>query len=145
LLEIAGVAKDTAFNKMEANIDPFTYMTADPHIFACGDARPMPFSKSANTANSEGQYVASLVVKLLNGKSISKADWKSPHTTCYSAVGIEPIRAISVNADYAYDDGKKSFGFANASTMEDWSSDKGQAAGLQLMSWAKGLYADFFN
>jgi NADPH-dependent 2,4-dienoyl-CoA reductase/sulfur reductase-like enzyme len=69
LLEIAGVAKDSVFNKMEADIDPFTYQTkADPDVFCTGDVRPMGFSKSGNTANTEGKIVAEYIDMHLKGK-----------------------------------------------------------------------------
>lgn len=150
ILEIAGVAKDSVFNKAEADIDPFTYqVVGDPYVFCAGDVRPMGFSKSANTANTEGQYVASLIAKVLDGKGVSRADWVSPHTTCYSAVAVpgdkSTMRAIAVNAGYAYDDAKKSFGFHDASTMEDWKSAKGLDAGRSLLAWGNGLYNDFFH
>ncbi|MDD2369124.1 MAG: FAD/NAD(P)-binding oxidoreductase, partial [Sulfuricurvum sp.] len=146
LLEIAGVAKDSVFNKAEANIDPFTYQViGDLNVFCTGDVRPMGFSKSANTANTEGRVVAANIVKYMGGQELSQKTWTSPHTTCYSAVESDPLRAISVNAGYAYDETKKSFGFANASTMEKWDSADGLAAGKGLIEWGNGLYRDFFN
>jgi NADH dehydrogenase FAD-containing subunit len=146
LLEIAGVAKDSVFNKAEANIDPFTYQViGDLNVFCTGDVRPMGFSKSGNTANTEGRIVAANIVKYMAGKELSQKTWTSPHTTCYSAVESNPLRAISVNAGYAYDETKKSFGFADASTMEKWDSADGLAAGKGLIEWGNGLYRDFFN
>ncbi|MDD2951340.1 MAG: FAD/NAD(P)-binding oxidoreductase [Sulfuricurvum sp.] len=146
LLEIAGVAKDSVFNKAEANIDPFTYQViGDLNVFCTGDVRPMGFSKSANTANTEARVVAANIVKYMGGQELSQKTWTSPHTTCYSAVESDPLRAISVNAGYAYDETKKSFGFANASTMEKWDSADGLAAGKGLIEWGNGLYRDFFN
>jgi sulfide dehydrogenase [flavocytochrome c] flavoprotein chain len=145
LLEIAGVAKDSVFNKMEADIDPFTYQTkADPDIFCTGDVRPMGFSKSGNTANTEGVIVAGYIDMHLSGKKLSKATWKSPLTVCYSAVTSDPLKAVSVNAEYAYNEKTKSFGFANAGTMENWNSKEGLMAGKGLLEWGKGLYRDFF-
>jgi sulfide dehydrogenase [flavocytochrome c] flavoprotein chain len=145
LLEIAGVAKDSVFNKMEADIDPFTYQTkADPDIFCTGDVRPMGFSKSGNTANTEGVIVAGYIDMHLAGKKLSKATWKSPLTVCYSAVTSDPLKAVSVNAEYAYNEKTKSFGFANAGTMENWNSKEGLMAGKGLLEWGKGLYRDFF-
>jgi NADH dehydrogenase FAD-containing subunit len=146
LLEIAGVAKDSVFNKAEANIDPFTYQViGDKNVFCTGDARPMGFSKSANTANTEGKIVAANILKYLGGQELSQKTWKSPLTVCYSAVEGDPLRAISVHAEYAYDESKKSFGFANAGTMEKWDGEEGIAGGKGLQEWGKGLYRDFFN
>jgi NADH dehydrogenase FAD-containing subunit len=145
LLEIAGVSKDSTFNKGEANIDPFTYQViGDKNVFCAGDARPMGFSKSGNTANTEGKIVAANIVKYLNGENLSRANWKSPLTVCYSAVECDPLRAISVHAEYSYDDAKKSFGFANAGTMEKWEGAEGLAGGKGLKEWGNGLYRDLF-
>lgn len=146
LLEIAGVAKDSVFNKGEANIDPFTYQViGDKNVFCTGDVRPMGFSKSGNTANTEGKIVAANIVKYLAGTELSQKTWSSPLTVCYSAVSGDPMRAISVHAEYAYDESKKSFGFANAGTMEKWDGADGLAGGKGLVEWGKGLYRDFFN
>lgn len=142
LLEIAGVAKDSPFNKMEANIDPFTYeVIGQKDIFCSGDVRPMGFSKSGNTANSEAHYVAKVVAGRINGK---KVKWESPLTVCYSAVAADPMLAISVNAGYAYNEKTKAFAFANAATNEIWKGKQGSNNGKALMEWAKGMYRDMF-
>ncbi len=141
LLEIAGVAKD-AINKGEANIDPFTYQViGDPHVFCSGDARPMAFSKSGNTSNSEGHVVARSISDRILGK---KYAWSSPHTTCYSAVSLDPTRSIFVNADYKWSDTNKSFSFFHASTMENWHGKIGTNAGKGLFEWGSGMYRDMF-
>lgn len=146
LLEIAGVAKDSVFNKGEANIDPFTYQViGDLNVFCTGDVRPMGFSKSANTANTEGRIVAANIIKYMGGQELSQKTWTSPLTVCYSAVSGDPLRAISVHAEYAYDATKKSFGFANAGTMEKWDGADGLAGGKGLIEWGNGLYRDLFN
>jgi NADH dehydrogenase FAD-containing subunit len=141
LLEVAGVAKD-AINKMEANINPFTYQViGDPFVFCAGDVRPMGFSKSGNTANTEGHIVARSVVSNIQG---SKFTWDSPHTTCYSAVSANPLHAISVDADYLYNKKTKGFGFHNASADEQWRGTHGTDNGEGLIAWANGMYADMF-
>jgi len=146
LLEIAGVAKDSVFNKGEANIDPFTYQViGDKNVFCTGDVRPMGFSKSSNTANTEGKIVAGNIIKHLSGQELTRKDWKSPLTVCYSAVEGDPLRAISVHAEYSYDENKQSFGFANAGTMEKWDGADGLAGGKGLIEWGKGMYREFFN
>ena len=146
ILEIAGVAKDSVFNKAEANIDPFTYQViGDKNVFCTGDVRPMGFSKSANTANTEGKIVAANIIKYLGGEELSQKTWKSPLTVCYSAVEGDPLRAISVHAEYSYDETKKSFAFANAGTMEKWEGADGIAGGKGLQEWGKGIYRDLFN
>lgn len=142
LLEIAGIAKD-GVNKLEANIDPFTYQVKDdPNIFCCGDVRPMRFSKSGNTANSEGYVVARIIADLIAGK---KPSWKSPHTTCYSAVAADPVRAISVDADYKWDKKNKFFTFANPKLNENWHVKTGVQTGKGLMEWGRGMYRDMFE
>lgn len=142
LLETAGVAKDSVFNKKEADINPFTYqVNGDPNVFCSGDVRPMGFSKSGNTSNSEGQYVAKVIANRIKGK---ETEWTSPLTICYSAVADDPLRAISVNAGYSWNPNAKTFGFANASTMEDWHGKSGTNAGRGLKEWASGMYRDMF-
>ena len=144
LLEVAGVAKDSAFNKLEGNIDPFTYeVVGEKNIYVTGDARPMGFSKSGNTSNSEGHFVAKVLANRINGKGDTK--WESPLTVCYSAISASPEMAISVNAGYAYNKEKKAFGFANASMNENWHGKSGKQNGKLLKEWAKGMYRDMFN
>ena len=146
ILEIAGVAKDSVFNKAEANIDPFTYQViGDKNVFCTGDVRPMGFSKSANTANTEGKIVAKNIVKYLAGEELGRKTWSSPLTVCYSAVQGKEMRAISVHAEYAYDEAKKSFAFANAGTSEKWDGKEGLDGGKGLVEWGKGMYREFFN
>ncbi len=144
LLEIAGVAKD-AINKMEADINPFTYqVNGHPDIFCAGDARPMGFSKSGNTSNTEGHTVAHSIVSHMS-MNVKKFKWVSPHTTCYSAVSAKPIHAISVDAGYSYNQKTKTFGFANASTDEEWKGKHGINNGKGLIGWASGMYLDMFS
>ena len=143
LLEICGVAKDTAFNKLEGNIDPFTYeVVGEKNIYVTGDARPMGFSKSGNTSNSEGHYVGKLIAGRINtGKDIK---WKSPLTVCYSAVSAQPEHAISVRAEYEFE-GKKLKGFTNVELSQEWHGKVGINNGKALKEWAKGMYRDMFN
>lgn len=145
LLELCDVAKDTAFNKLEGNIDPFTYEVLgaqNKNIFVSGDARPMGYSKSGNTANTEGRYLAQLIAqRILNGKDIA---WRSPLTRCYSVVSTKPQRAISVKAEYKFE-GKTLAGFTNVELYEDWKSDASMQNATMLNEWADGLYADMFS
>lgn len=137
LLETFGLV-DPANSQKEAHIDTFKYnVIGDEHVYVTGDSRPMPFSKSANTAVSEGKYVAKVLAAHAQGKSIS---WESPHTTCFSVVNANPMEAISVDAGYAYDEKKKSFGFANVSMNESRDVAKGKAT----LEWAQGIYRDLF-
>ncbi|MEJ2499665.1 MAG: FAD-dependent oxidoreductase [Campylobacterales bacterium] len=144
LLEVAGVAKDSIFNKMEADINVLTYeVNGHPEIYCTGDVRPMGFSKSGNTANTEAVYVAKRIAGKINGSA--EMAWESPLTICYSAVAMDPVLAISINAGYSYDDKAKRFGFANVYTNETWDGRIGINNGRGLMEWAKGMYRDMFN
>jgi len=143
LLEIAGVAKDSVFNKQEGDIDVFSYeVNGHPDIYVTGDARPMGFSKSGNTANSEGVIVAKMIAGKINGKNVP---WESPLTICFSAVAMDPVLAISVNASYMYDKEKSAFAFANASTNEKWDGKPGINNGKGMHEWAKGMFRDMFS
>jgi len=138
LIEQMGLVDNSSPQK-EAHIDPFKYnVIGDDRVYVAGDARPQPYSKSANTANSEGHYVAKVIAARSMGKDIS---WVSPHTLCYSMVNAEPMEAISVDAGYAYDDKKKAFGFANVIMLEN----RDQAKGHATIEWAKGIYRDLFS
>jgi NADH dehydrogenase FAD-containing subunit len=111
----------------------------DEHVYVAGDSRPMPFSKSANTSNTEGKFVAKLIAAHAAGK---RMDWVSPTTTCYSMVNASPNEAISVDARYAYDAAKREFSFSKDTKMfEDRNTGQGKAA----LDWAQGLYSDLFG
>ena len=145
LLEVCEVAQDTAFNKMEGNIDPFTYEVVgaeNKNIFVSGDARPMGYSKSGNTSNTEGHYLGQLIAqRIKDGKDIP---WVSPLTVCYSEVSTKPDRAISIRAQYKFE-GKTLAGFTNVELSEQWKDKAGLDNGRLLDAWAKRLYADMFN
>ncbi len=144
LLEICGVAKDTVYNRLEGNINPITYeVYGHKDIFISGDARPMGFSKSGNTSNTEGQYVAKIIAAKINKKA--PIQWISPITICFSAVSIYPERAIFIHSEYAYDKDKKSFGFATPITSEKWSGKDGLENAKGLYSWANSMFIDMFN
>ena len=144
LLEVAGVAKDSIFNKKEADIDVMTYeVNGYPEIYCTGDVRPMGFSKSGNTANTEGVIVAKRIAAKINAKAPSP--WESPLTICYSAVATDPTLAISINAGYAFDAKTKRFSFANVYANEVWDGRVGINNGRGLFEWAKGMYRDMFN
>lgn len=144
LLEVAGVAKDSIFNKMEADINVLTYeVNGYPEIYCTGDVRPMGFSKSGNTANTEGVFVAKEIAAKINGEPATP--WESPLTICYSAVAMDPTLAISINAGYAYDAKTKRFTFANVYANEQWDGRIGINNGRGLMEWAKGMFRDMFH
>jgi len=125
--------------QMEANIDVLMYnVIGDDRVYVTGDARPMPFSKSGNTANSEGKFVAKVIAARSQGKEIA---WESPHTICYSAVMPKPLSSISVDALYKYDPKTKGFAFDQVKMFEKWDTARGQAN----LEWARGLYRDMFS
>ncbi|MCL5669443.1 MAG: NAD(P)/FAD-dependent oxidoreductase [Gammaproteobacteria bacterium] len=139
LLETLGVMDSKSLQK-EARIDVLKYnVIGDERVYIAGDSRPMPFSKSANTANTEGRYVAKVIAAHAAGKKI---DWQTPTTTCYSMVNANPKEAISVDARYAYDAEKKEFSFSKDTKMfQERSADQGKAT----LEWAQGIYNDLFG
>ena len=138
LIEALGLV-DPKSPQKEALVDPLKYnVVGDPHVYVTGDSRPQPFSKSANTANTEGKYVAKVLAARAQGKDI---DWYSPETICFSMVNANPLEAISVDAGYVYDPAK-GFGFNMATIKMDEKRDA--AKGRACIEWAKGMYRDLF-
>jgi len=141
ILERVGLAKD-AKNKLEAHINQLTYEAIDAkNVYITGDSRPMGFSKSGNTSNIEGKYVASHIAQKINKTKPVK--WRSPVTSCFSAVSIEPEKAIYIYTEYAYDKNIV-FSFANTVSSEDWKKD-GAVNAESIYDWADALYADMFD
>lgn len=142
ILERFGLAKD-GINKREADINPLTYeANSAKNVFISGDARPMPFSKSANTAATEGEYVAKIVASRINKKAAPK--WESAVTRCFSAISINPQRSISLRVEYAYDDKAKTFSFANPQMYEDWKGNGEKDTKLQF-EWADAIFKNLFS
>ncbi len=153
ILETMGFAKD-AKDMMEGNINPITYeVMGEKDIFIAGDARPMGFSKSGNTSNSEGKYVGKVIANRINKIKITK--WESPITTCFSAVSIEPLKAIYIYTEYAFDKKDKDaknvkfkdwrlFSFSNTISSENWKTD-GNTDANSIYSWSSALYYDMFG
>lgn len=138
LLEATGLA-DTKSPQLEARIDPMSYnVIGDDRVYVAGDARPMPFSKSGNTANSEAKFVARVIIARVNGRLIP--GWESPNTVCFSMVNGDPLEAISVDAHYAYNPKEKSFSFDQVKMFEKRDAARGQAT----LDWARALYRDMF-
>jgi len=144
ILETVGIAKDSVFNKLEGNIDGITYeVNGDKDIYITGDARPMGFSKSGNTANTEGIYVAQLIANKIANKPAIK--WQSPTTLCFSAVAINPERAIVVNSQYAYDKKTKRFRFDTPKTSEVWKGKQGLVNAKAQHDWADAMFRIMFQ
>lgn len=138
LIETLGLVNPDSPQK-EANIDVLKYnVKGDERVYVAGDARPMPFSKSGNTANSEAKYVAKVIAARAAGNDI---EWRSPNTICYSAVTTDPLQSISVDARYKYDPDNQSFAFDKVKMFQEWS----EAAGEANLEWARGLYRDMIT
>jgi NADH dehydrogenase FAD-containing subunit len=143
-LEIAGVAKDTVYNRLEGDIDVIHYTVKGyDNIYVAGDARPMGFSKSGNTAYTEGQHVAKLIAAKIN--ALPEPAWESPITLCISAVSIYPERGIFIHSEYAYDKKQKNFYFATPVSSEEWRGQVGLDNGKNVYGWAKAMYVDMFG
>ena len=138
LLEHLGLVDPDSAQK-EAAIDHFTYnAVGDDHVYAAGDCRPMPFSKSGGTARSEGKYLAKLIAARAKGKDVA---WESPHTICYSMVNAKNREAIMVDGKYQFD---KTTGqwdhFENFAINE-----RDQAKGKKAFEWAEDHFKDMFG
>ncbi len=142
LIEQLGLlAPATKSNQFEANIDTRFYnIVGDTSVYVTGDSRPHPYSKSANTSNTEAHYVARVLAARAQGKEVS---WTTPETICYSVVNAFPMEAISVKAHYVYDAGKDAItGFSPDTQVFN---NRDAAKGKATLEWAKGLYRDMFN
>ena len=137
ILEDAGIANMKTAQKI-ANTDPYKYhVIGDEHVYVTGDSRSQPFSKGGHTANSEAQYVAEVIAAHALGKEVR---WRSPQTMCFSAVDINPLKAMSIITFYKFNKQDKAFEFDRTHMMEDWNTEGGQAS----LAWAEGMYRDMF-
>jgi len=144
ILETVGIAKDSVFNKLEGDINGITYeVNGEKDIFISGDARPMGFSKSGNTSNTEGLYVAQLIANKIANKPTIK--WQSPTTLCFSAVTINPERAIVVNTQYAYNKKTNRFRFDTPKTNEIWKGKQGLINAKAQHDWADAMFRIMFQ
>jgi NADH dehydrogenase FAD-containing subunit len=142
ILERIGLAKD-ANNMLEGDINPLTYEAhGAKNVFITGDARPMGFSKSGNTSNSEGLIVARNIAQRINNTKPMK--WEPPTTTCFSTISIAPEKAIYIYTQYSYNAKTKDFNFANTISSENWKKD-GKTNGESIYDWATSLYYDMFG
>jgi NADH dehydrogenase FAD-containing subunit len=140
LLEKLGLTTKTVYNRVEANLDVYTNrFKGTTNIFGCGDIRPMGFSKSGNTAYTEGANVAKFVADAINKKKIK---WVSPITFCLSIVSIKPQREISLVSEYKYGPNGET-DFASTVTDEDWKNNTLGKSKAQF-SWAKSMYNNMF-
>lgn len=138
LIENLGLA-DMKGPQLEANIDTLkNHILGDEHTYVVGDSRPMPFSKSGNTANSEAKIIARRIAMHAKGQDM---DWQSPNTICYSMVGDNPQESIMVDAKYKHDGTGQGWGFTDVTMINDRSEDLAKAN----IEWGKGLYRDMFS
>jgi len=153
ILDTLGFAKD-AKDMLEGNINSLTYeVNGEKDIFIAGDARPMGFSKSGNTSNTEGKYVGRVVASRINKEKAPA--WEPPITMCFSAISTKPENAIYIYTRYSFDkkdkDPKhvkfedwKKFSFADTMSSENWKKD-GKVNANSVYSWADALYFDMFG
>ncbi len=140
LIEQCGLVNPKSLQK-EANVDTRFYnVIGDPHVYVTGDSRPHPYSKSANTSNTEGQFVARVLAARAQGKEIP---WESPETVCYSMTNAFPPEAIKVDAKYVYDAGKDEITGFSPDT-KTWET-RDEAMGRAYLEWAEGIYRDMFG
>jgi len=140
LLEKLGLTTKTPYNRIEADLDIYTYrFKGHINIYGCGDIRPMGFSKSGNTAYTEGKNLAKMIADDIGKK---KMTWQTPTTFCVSIVSTQPQREITLVSDYKY--GKHGETQFNSSiTDEDWKHNGIGKAHAQF-SWAKSMYNNMF-
>ncbi|TAM09570.1 MAG: sulfur oxidation protein, flavocytochrome C [Nevskiaceae bacterium] len=142
LIEKLGLMAPTSKTaQKEADIDiRFYNLVGDEHVYVSGDARPMPYSKSGNTSNSEGHFVGHIIAMRSQGKDVKK--WESPETLCYSMVNAYPQQAIWVDTHYGYDAKKDAItGFADVK-VDNTPSEKNAPA---YLAWGRGMYRDMFR
>lgn len=140
LLEDLGLTTKTPYNRVEANLDHLTYKFKGlDNVYGCGDIRPMGFSKSGNTAYTEGQNLARMIAKTIKGKS---SKWVSPTTLCISLVSKKPQQEISLISEYKYDKKGKTQ-FNGTSTDEKWATN-GLGKNKAQFHWAQSMYDKMF-
>jgi len=66
-----------------------------------------------------------------------------PSTSCFTAISIEPEKAIYIYTEYAYDKDTV-FTFANTTSSEEWAKD-GIVNAKSIYDWADALYFDMFS
>ena len=137
LIEEAGI-QDPHDPQKAAHTDPFRYhLFDDERVYVTGDSRSQPFSKGGHTAHSEAQYVAEVIAAHALGKEVV---WRSPQTMCFSAVDIEPLRAMSVITYYKFNQSSGLFAFDRTHLIDKWDIQGGQAS----LAWAEGMFRDMF-
>ena len=131
---------DANNKQFEADIDPFNYnLRKDNQIYISGDCRPMPFSKSASVAISEGHHIAKVITARLQGKSSS---WVSPQSVCYSMVNSLPEEAILSRSFYKFDDETNQWRFDSRSKSDNTRSS---VLAREMYAWASSQLQNIFG
>ncbi len=137
LIENLGLMNPDAPQKT-ATIDTFKYHLPDnDRVYVIGDARSQAFSKSGNTAKTEALYIARLIAAHATGREIP---WEGPQTMCFSAVRLEPLEAMSLIANYKYNEETDAFGFDKVHVIENWNEQIATAGKV----WANEMFRDMF-
>ena len=140
LLEKLGLTTQTPYNRVEANLDVYTNrFKGHTNIFGCGDIRPMGFSKSGNTAFTEGVNVAKFIADDIAKKKIK---WVSPTTFCVSIVSMQPQREMTLLSEYVYGS-KGETQFHSTVSDEAWKTN-GLGEAKAQFSWASSMYDRMF-
>ena len=141
LLEKLSMTRQTPYNRVEADINQYTYkFRGSDNIYACGDVRPMGFSKSGNTAYSEGLNLSKMIADEIAGRT---PVWQSPVTTCFSILRTKPEKCISLYTEYAYDK-KGGMLFKDNITDEAWKTN-GLGKARVAYGWAESMYSNMFD
>ena len=138
LLEDLGLA-DMNSAQFEPLLDPLKYhVPGDERTYVAGDARPMPFSKSGNTASTEARFLARSIAGHAAGKQVP---WQSPNTVCYSLVNADPAESIMIDSKYRHDGTGHGWGFTGVKVINKRTS----ALGREKLKWGRRLFADMFS
>lgn len=139
LIERFGL-NDPESQQKEAKIDPFNYnVIGDERVYVTGDCRPMPFSKSASVANSEGKHVAKVIAARLQGR---EAKWVTPESVCYSMVNTRPQEAILSRSFYRFDSKTKQWAFDPKSKPYNIRSE---TFGREAHTWGDAHFRELFG
>ena len=139
IIEAFGLAQPRNSQK-EANIDHFNYnIIGDERVYVAGDCRPMPFSKSASVAISEGRHVAKVITARIVDKSVA---WQTPMSICYSMVDPVGKKAILSVSFYRFDRPSGQWSFASNSKSHN---DRSDELGRRNLSWGDEQFRVLFS
>ena len=140
LLEDLNLTIKTPYNRVEANLNHYTnQFIGYDNIYGCGDIRPMGFSKSGNTAYTEGENVAKNIANAIYNKP---SKWVSPITVCISIISKQPDQEISLVSQYKYGKNGET-NFNGTVTDEAWKTNNLGSQKAQF-SWAQSMYDSMF-